>query len=320
MTSKTKVVFLDDQEYAFRNSPEIAVLSNRGHFSFFHGPLTPTELVSEMAEAEVLVLMRDRTAISANELKHAKRLKAIVYTGNRNNRLDAQACQDLGIQVLNTEFGPSKSATAELTWALILANLKKLEAGFANIRQTDRDWRQGIEFPDLTQVLEGETLGVIGLGVIGQKVAKVAQAFGMQVLAWSPNLTEDRARASAVELVSKMELLRRSKVVTLHMVLSPSTQHLLTEDELLSMRSDSLLVNTSRSALINEDVLLSALAAGRPAMAALDVFDVEPLPNDHPFRTMPNVTMTPHLGFVANPVYATFTETVAKHLDGLLPR
>jgi phosphoglycerate dehydrogenase-like enzyme len=201
-----------------------------------------------------------------------------------------------------------------------LASLKKLEPGFANLRQPSRDWRQGLAYPSLTEVLEGQTLGIIGLGVIGQKVARVAQAFGMQVLAWSPNLTPERAQAAGVQWSPKADLLARSKVVSLHMVLSATTQGLLTQDDLLSMRPDALLVNTSRSALVHEQSLLLALRAGRPGLAALDVFDEEPLPADHPFRSMPNLTMTPHLGFVANPVYEVFTQTVAAHLDRLLPQ
>ena len=321
MTStKPNILFLDDFENAFANTPAIMALADRANLLLNSQPLRGQALTDGLATATGVVLMRDRTAFGAKELDAAPHLKFVIYTGTRNNLLDSAACEARGIPVFNTEFGPSKASTCELTWSLILGALKRLEPGMQVLRTPGADWRQNLHYPNLCDILEGETLGLIGLGNIGARVAKVGQAFGMKTLAWSPNMTAERAQAAGAIYVPLDQLLAESKVVSLHMVLAPTTRNMIDAKALAKMRSDALIVNTSRSALINEADLLAALKQGRPAMAALDVFDVEPLPDDHPFRTMPNVTMTPHLGFVANPVYATFTETVAKHLDGLLPR
>lgn len=321
MTSaKASVLFLDDFENAFANTQSIRALESRATFHYNCKPLRGAALAQALSGATGLVLMRDRTPFGHKELDLAPDLKFVIYTGTRNNLLDSAACEARGIPVLNTEFGPSKASTCELTWALILGALKRIEPGLAVMRNPQSDWRENLHYPNLCDILEGETMGLIGLGNIGARVAKVAQAFGMTTLAWSPNMTAERAQAAGAVHVSLDELLAQSKVVSLHMVLAASTRNMINAGALSAMRSDSVIVNTSRSALINETDLISALKQGRPAMAALDVFDTEPLPADHPFRSMPNVLMTPHLGFVANPVYATFTETVARHLDRLLPR
>ncbi|MEY2777178.1 MAG: hypothetical protein RLY30_1276 [Pseudomonadota bacterium] len=316
---KPVVLFLDDFEHSFSNTPRICALSDRASLRFHTAPLRGAALDQALSEATGLVLMRDRTPFGARELSLAPNLKFVIYTGTRNNLLDEAACEARQIPVHNTQFGPSKASTCELTWALILASLKRLEAGMRNLREPDADWRRGLHFPALADILEGETLGLIGLGNIGQRVARVGQAFGMRVLAWSPNLTPERAQAGGAEWASLENLLSLSKVVSLHMVLAPTTRGLMNADRLALMRSDSLLVNTSRAGLVAEQDLLKALERGRPAMAALDVFEQEPLPADHPFRSLDQLTLSPHLGFVANPVYATFTETVADHLERLLP-
>ncbi len=316
---KPVVLFLDDFEHAFSNTPRIRALDRIATLELNTSPLRGAALESALARASGVVLMRDRTPFGARELSLAPHLKFVVYTGTRNNLLDEAACQAREIPVFNTQFGPSKASTCELTWALILASLKRVEAGIKVLREPHADWRQGLHFPQLADILEGETLGLIGLGNIGARVARVGQAFGMRVLAWSPNLTPERAQAGGAEWASLDELLRHSKAVSLHMVLADTTRGLINAERLASMRPDSVLVNTSRAGLVVEQDLLNALKEGRPSMAALDVFEQEPLPADHPFRTMSQVTLSPHLGFVANPVYATFTETVADHLERLLP-
>jgi len=319
-SAKPSILFLDDFENAFVNTESIRALESRAALHYNSKPLRGQTLTQALSGATGVVLMRDRTPFGPKELDAAPYLKFVIYTGTRNNLLDTAACEARGIAVFNTEFGPSKASTCELTWALILGALKRLEPGVAVMRNGRSDWRANLHYPNLCDILEGETMGLIGLGNIGARVAKVAQAFGMKTLAWSPNMTAERAQAAGAIHVSLNELLAQSKVVSLHMVLAPSTRNMINASALSAMRTDSVIVNTSRSALINEADLINALRQGRPAMAALDVFDTEPLQADHPFRTMPTVLMTPHLGFVANPVYATFTETVAKHLDRLLPR
>ena len=316
---KPVVLFLDDFEHAFSNTPRIRALERMATLELHSAPLRGVALETALSRASGVVLMRDRTPFGEAELNQAPDLKFVIYTGTRNNLLDEAACHARGIPVFNTQFGPSKASTCELTWALILASLKRLEAGIKVLREPHADWRQGLHFPQLSDILEGETLGLIGLGNIGARVARVGQAFGMRVLAWSPNLTEGRAQAGGAEWSSLEDLLRLSKAVSLHMVLADSTRGLINAERLAAMRPDSVLVNTSRAGLVVEHDLLNALKQGRPAMAALDVFEQEPLPSDHPFRTMEQLTLSPHLGFVANPVYATFTETVADHLERLLP-
>jgi len=257
--------------------------------------------------------MRDRTPMQAQLIARLPQLKLVVFTGSRNASLDAAALAARSIPVCHTEWGPSKDTTCELTWALILAAARRLEAHFRLMR--DGDWRDGGQ---LGSMLAGERLGLIGLGEIGSRVARVGQAFGMQVVAWSPHLTTERAAAQQATAVPLDELLATSRVVSLHLVPSAATRHLLNAERLASMRRDALLVNTSRSALIDMDALAHALAEGRPATAALDVFDEEPLPPEHPLRRLPNAALTPHLGFVAQPVFEQFAAGVVDCLTAWL--
>jgi len=311
---KPLILFLDDYEHLFSHSPEVMALADRARLEIHTEPLRGEALLQALHRATGLVLMRDRTPIGERELSMAPIVKFIIYTGLRNTLLDEAACKARNIPVFNTEFGPTKASTCELTWALILAAMKRLEPGFLAMRDSNAGWRAGLHFPGLCEVLEGETLGLIGLGQIGARVAKVGQAFGMHVVTWSPHMTAERAAEQGAKAVSLEALIATSKVVSLHLVLSGSTRHLLNAGNLGQMRSDALLVNTSRSGLINEHDLAAALKLGRPAMAALDVFDEEPLPADHPLRHMRQVTLSPHLGFVANPVYEIFAKTVAQRL------
>jgi phosphoglycerate dehydrogenase-like enzyme len=315
---KPLILFLDDYEHLFAHSPDVMAFSSRARLEVHTEPLRGEALSQALHRADGLVLMRDRTPIGEPELAMAPHLKFVIYTGLRNALLDEAACKARNIPVFNTEFGPTKASTCELTWALILAATKRLEPGFLALRNADSSWRAGLHYPGLCEVLEGETLGLIGLGQIGARVGKVGQAFGMKVVAWSPNMTPARAAEHGVSCVSLDELLATAKVVSLHLVLSAATRHLLHAKNFPQMRPDAVLVNTSRSGLIHEGDLVAALKAGRPGMAALDVFDEEPLPKDHPFRHMHQVTLSPHLGFVANPVYEIFAKTVAHHLEGLL--
>jgi len=317
--SKCRILFLDDFEGGFAHSPAILALSSRADLVFHSKSLRGDALADALSQADGLVLMRDRTPFGEPELTLAPRLKFLIYTGTRNNLLDEAACAARGIPVLNTEFGPSKASTCELTWALVLAAVKRFEQGLTVMRSNQLDWRHGLQYPALPDVLESETFGLIGLGQIGTRVARVAQAFGMKTIAWSPNLTHERAESAGSSLVPLERVLSEAKVVSLHLVLAPSTKGLMNRETLALMRNDSVLVNTSRSGLVVEGELVAALNRGRPAAAALDVFDEEPLSADHPFRSMPQVTLTPHLGFVSNPVYRVFTETVATHLSRLLP-
>jgi phosphoglycerate dehydrogenase-like enzyme len=242
-------------------------------------------------------------------------LRYVVFTGTRNTTLDVAALHARGIPVSHTEWGPSKDSTCEMTWALILGALRQMEQETARLRAGQ--WRPA-EARALGGVLHGQTLGLIGLGEIGSRVARVGQAFGMQVLTWSPNMTPERAAAHGAQAVSLETLLAQSKIVSLHLVPSPATRELLNAERLATMRDDAILVNSSRSALINHQALCAALQQGRPAFAALDVFDVEPLPSDDPLRALPNALLTPHLGFVTEPVFARFAQGVVEGLHAWL--
>ena len=314
------IVVLDDYERALRRLADWSEIDRLAEVRVFHEPLRGDVLHAALAHAEAIVLMRDRTPLPASLIARLPQLKLVVFTGSRNAALDAAALAARGIPVCHTEWGPSKDTTCELTWALILAAAKRLEAHMKLMREGD--WR---DTGPLGAMLAGERLGLIGLGEIGSRVARVGAAFGMQVVTWSPHMTTERAASCGASAVSLDELLATSKVASLHLVPSPPTRHLINAARLASMRRDALLVNTSRSALIDTAALLEALEAGRPAAAALDVFDDEPLPADHPLRRLPNAVLAPHLGFVAQPVFERFAAGVAECLlawlrDGPLVR
>jgi phosphoglycerate dehydrogenase-like enzyme len=308
-----RIVVLDDYENALQTLADWRGIAARAQVDHHHAPLRGEALVAALSTADALVLMRDRTPLTAALIDRLPRLRYVVFTGTRNNALDFAALAARGIPVSHTAWGPSKDATAELTWALILAASKRLEAQLATMRAGG--WRDGGPLPG---VLRGAQLGLIGLGEIGSRVAGIGRAFGMEVACWSPNMTAERARQGGARFLALDELLATSQVVSLHLVASASTRHLLNAERLARLRSDALLVNTSRASLVDTQALLAALARGRPAHAALDVFDEEPLPAHHPLRALPNVTLTPHLGFVAQPVFEQFARGVVECLEAWL--
>jgi phosphoglycerate dehydrogenase-like enzyme len=237
------------------------------------------------------------------------KLELFVFTGGRNTQLDFQALAARGIPVTNTAMSDSKPATAELTWTLILAAAKRLEAYMALLRRGG--WRDGKALP---QVLKGQRLGLVGFGEIGKMVGEVGKAFGMELVTWSPHMTAERAAEGGAKAVSLEELLSTSRVVSLHLVPSEATRKLLNAQRLATMRPDSILANTSRSALIDMEALGAALEAGRPGVAALDVYDDEPLAPGYPLAKRENVVLTPHLGFVNDPVFSRFGPGVVENL------
>jgi phosphoglycerate dehydrogenase-like enzyme len=261
------------------------------------------------------VLVRDRTPVDAALLAALPKLRYLVFTGTRNTTLDLAALAARNIPVSHTEWGPSKDSTCEMTWSLILAATRQLEQQTALLRRGQ--WRPDAAVP-LAGVLHGQTLGLIGLGEIGGRVAQVGRALGMNVITWSPRMTPERAAEHGATAVSLEDLLASAQVVSLHLVPTPATRHLLNAERLALMRPDSLLVNTSRSALVDGAALVKALEKGRPGFAALDVFDVEPLPLNDPLRQLPNVLLTPHLGFVAEPVFQRFAAGVTQCLQAWL--
>ncbi|HBK44369.1 MULTISPECIES: D-2-hydroxyacid dehydrogenase family protein [unclassified Polynucleobacter] len=313
MANLPNVVILGDYERALRRFSNWDKVDRRCHITIHHEPLHGEALYEAIKDADVIVLVRDRTPFNEALIARLPKLKLFLFTGKRNGTLDAPALISRNIPVACTPGGPSKETTTELTWALILGASKHL------VRQNNLlhsgGWRDELS---VLPMLSGERLGIIGLGSIGSAVAKVGKAFGMELVTWSPNMTTERAAAQNAKSVSLEELLKTSKVVSLHLVAGPKTKGLIGAQELAMMRSDALLVNTSRSALINTQALQAALAAGRPGQAAIDVFEIEPLPIDDALRNIPNLLTTPHLGFVAEPVFATFSKGIVDTLESWL--
>jgi phosphoglycerate dehydrogenase-like enzyme len=310
-----RIVVVGDTEQALRRLGHWETIEGHAQVSMHAGPLNGQPLVDALKDADAVVLLRDRTPFDAALLEQLPKLRYVIFTGTRNSTIDLPALAARGIPVSCTEWGPSKDSTCEMTWALILGATRQLEQQTALLRHGQ--WRAGAAEP-LARVLHGQTLGLIGLGEIGGRVAKVGQALGMDVITWSPRMTPERAAAQGVTAVSLEDLLGRSHVVSLHLVVIPATRHLLNAERLALMQPDSLLVNTSRSALIDSAALVNALEKGRPGFAALDVFDVEPLPLNNPLRQLPNVLLTPHLGFVAEPVFQRFADGVTECLEAWL--
>jgi phosphoglycerate dehydrogenase-like enzyme len=310
---KPRVVVLDDYERCLRALADWSDIDRMADARVYHEPLRGDVLHAALSEADVVVLMRDRTPFRAELIERLPKLRYVVFTGTRNTALDTAALAARGIPVSHTEWGPSKDSTAELTWALILASTKRLEAQFTTMRSGG--WRDGAPLPS---VLAGERLGLIGLGEIGGRVARIGKAFGMDVVAWSPRMTAERAAEKGARAVSLEELLGTSKVVSLHLVATDHTRNLMNAERLAQMRGDALLVNTSRSALVDMAALVDAVRVGRPAAAALDVYDSEPLAADHPLRSMTHVVVTPHIGFVSQPVFERFASGVTECLRAWL--
>jgi len=306
---KPRIVVLDDYEDSLRKTVDWSPVRKLADVEFHTERLRGDALLAAVKEAEAVVLIRDRTPFKADLLAKMPKLKLFIFTGGRNTQLDFAALAARRIPVANTEMSDSKAATAEMNWTLILAAAKRLEAYMGLLRKGG--WRDGKGLP---QVLTGQRLGVIGLGDIGQRVGKVGAAFGMEVVTWSPHMTPERAAQGGAKSVPLDELLSTSKVVSLHLVPAEGTRKLLNAERLALMRADSILVNTARSALIDMAALEQALEKGRPGVAGLDVYDDEPLAADHPLLKRQNVVLTPHLGFVNDPVFAKFGPGVVENL------
>lgn len=313
MSSLPNIVILGDYERALRRFSNWETLDQQANVTIHHEPLRDEALYEAVKNADAIAIVRDRSPFNEDLIARLPELKFLMFTGERNGTLDASALVSRNIPIAHTPGGPSKETTAELTWALILGASKRLVE--QNKLMLSGGWRDATS---VLPMLSGERLGIMGLGAIGSRVASVGAAFGMEVVAWSPRMTPERAAAENAKAVSLDELLKTSKVVSMHLVAGPGTKGLISADQLALMRTDSILVNTSRSALINMADLQNALAAGRPGQAAVDVFDVEPLPEKDVLRNTPNLLVTPHLGFVAEPIFATFSKGITETLEAWL--
>ena len=314
----TRVAVLDDYQ---RRAPGFADWRSLGagfDVDFFAEPIPRERLAERLAGYEVLVLMRERTRFDGEVLAAMPRLQLVVTTGMRNASLDIAHLRGRGVVVCGTAGvsrppGNGVPTTTEVAWALILAALKR-------VTSEDRAMRAGRWQTDLPANLGGATLGLAGLGHLGASMVGPARAFGMDVIAWSQNLTAERTREVGVELVSKEQLLARSDVLSIHLVLSDRTRGLFGAGELSRMRPNAVLINTSRGPIVDEQALVAALRDGTIAGAGLDVYDTEPLPPGHPLTLLSNVVLLPHLGYVSEPslrnMYEQVVQDIAAWRDG----
>jgi phosphoglycerate dehydrogenase-like enzyme len=269
------------------------------------------ELVNVFKDYEILVIMRERTPFPASVLSRLPNLKLLVTTGMRNSSIDLTTASSQSVVVCGTES--YSEPPTELTWALLLGIARNIVSEH-NALQANGPWQSSVGID-----LYGKQLGLLGLGKIGGRVARIGQAFGMEVVAWSENLTQARADEAGVRLVSsKAELLETSDFVSIHLVLSERTKHLLGKEEFKRMKSSSYLINTSRASIVNQGALIDALKNGWIAGAAIDVFDQEPLTEDDIFRSLPNVLTTPHLGYVSHRNYQTFYRQAVEDIQAFI--
>ena len=311
--SAVKVAILDDYQNVALQMADWSPLAGRATITVFNDHLDePDALAARLAPFEVVCVMRERTPLTRGLLERLPRLKLIASTAFRNASIDLQAARERGIAVANT--GYDSTPTIEMTWALILASARHVAAENASLRSGGWQRRIGND-------LKGKTLGVLGLGNIGGEVARIGHAFGMRVIAWSENLTAEKATAAGAEFVRKEELFRQSDVLTIHLVLGRRSRGLVGAAELALMKPGAWLVNTSRGPIVDDSALTTALREHRIAGAAVDVFDVEPLPADHPYRSLDNMLATPHVGYVSQNLYRAFygdtVRNIVAWLDGI---
>lgn len=294
----TRIAILDDyQGIALRMADWRSLPADAEVVVFRDHLADPDAVAARLADFDVVMAMRERTPFPRALLDRLPRLRLLVTAGMRNAAIDLRAAADRGVLVCGTAGLPYP--TAELTWGLILSLVRRIPLEDRATR--DGRWQEGVGLG-----LNGKTLGVLGLGSLGSRVARVGRAFEMEVLAWSQNLTAERAAEVGAALVGRDELLARSDLVTIHLVLSERTRGLIGARELARMKRTAYLVNTSRGPIVDEAALVRALRDGTIAGAGLDVFDEEPLPLDHPLRRLPNTVITPHLGYVTEETYRIF--------------
>lgn len=306
--SDPRIGILDDYQDVALGLADWSSLSTQ--IEVFTAPFADEdELVERLADFDILVAMRERTLFPAGVLSRLQHLKLIVSTGPVNAAIDVKAARELGIVVCGT--GYFSYPTAELTWALILAAARNLPEQVQSMRSGG--WQRG-----LGTSLRGLTLGVLGLGNVGKQVATFAQVFGMRVIAWSPNLTPEKAAERKATAVSKEQLFADADILSVHMVLSERSRGLVGASELAQMKPTSMLVNTSRGPIVDEDALVEALRRRVIACAAIDVYDTEPLPAEHPLRSLDNALLTPHIGYVTHQLYTVFYQDAVEDIAAFI--
>jgi len=307
MKTLPQIAILDDyQNVAFSFGDWTNVHKKADITVFNHHMASQEEVIRTLQPFQAICVMRERTPLSREILSSLPNLKLIVSTGRRNASIDAKAAEELGIAISIT--GYHASGAPEITWALLLAMARNVVAESTTLREGNWQREVGVD-------LKGKIIGVIGLGNIGSTIARYAKAFEMEVIAWSENLTLEKANEHGVRLVSKEELFKTADFVTLHLVLSSRSRNIVTSSELNLMKSTAYLINTSRGPLVNEADLINVLVNNKIAGAALDVYDTEPLPAEHPFRRLDNVLATPHIGYVTKDTYKIFYEDTISRLE-----
>ncbi len=305
-----KVAVLDDYQNSFKEIVDIEKLKNKFNFKIFNEPFNnEDETIEALEEFEALFIMRERTPITKNLLENLPNLKYIMTSGMRNNSINLEVTKKKGILVCGTEI--NSNPAAEIAWTLILGLLR-------NVKQEIDNMFQGYWQTTIGTELKGKMLGVIGLGKIGTQVAKVGKAFGMEVCAWSENLNLSHANELGVLPMSKEDLLKNSDIISIHLVLGERYKNLITKKEIEMMKKTSFLINTSRGQIINENDLVEALKDEKIAGAGLDVYDKEPLPQDHKLRFLPNALLLPHIGYVTAENYSKFYSQMIENLESCL--
>jgi phosphoglycerate dehydrogenase-like enzyme len=308
-----RIAILDDSQNVAMESADWSSISQRAQITVFSAPFADEAAAgAALADFDIVVLMRERTAFTAGLIGRLPKLRMIALTGARAPTLDIAAATKAGVLICNTGGEPVTAATSELAFGLIMACARDIS--HADTVMRGGGWHEGVP---LGTILSGLRLGVVGLGRLGSRVARYGAAFGMEVTAWSQNLTEEKAREGGARLVDKAELFAKSDVISLHLVLSERTRGIVGEGEITAMKPSAILVNTSRGPLIDEAPLIAALREGR-IRAGLDVYNVEPLPGEHELRRLPNVILTPHLGYSAVPVFRQFYGESAQNIAAFL--
>jgi len=302
-----KVAILDDYQNVSQTFLNIKKLDGKYEFKIFNKAFVNEEEAGEqLKDYEALLIMRERTKITASLIKQLKKLKFIITSGMRNKAIDLEATKQKKIIVCGTEI--NSNPTAELTWALILGLVRNFKEEIDNMYQGY--WQTTIGFE-----LKGKILGLIGLGKVGSQVAKIGKAFGMQVVAWSENLNLNHARELEVLPVSKEDLIKTSDIISIHIVLGEKYKNLITKKDFQMMKKNVFLINTSRGPIINEDDLIEALKSNQIAGAGIDVYNIEPLPDNHKLRFLPNALLLPHLGYVTAENYYIFYTQMLENLE-----
>lgn len=302
-----KVAILDDYQNVSLILGNFEKLRKDFDFHIFNQPfINEDEVIEKLKDFEILLIMRERTPITKKIISNLKSLKLIITSGMRNKSIDLLAVKEKKILVCGTDS--NHNPAAELTWALILGLARNLKREFENMYQGY--WQTTIGYE-----LKGKTLGIIGLGKLGIQVSKVALAFGMNVIAWSENLKLSIANENKVLAVTKEELLEKSDFITIHTILSDRTKNLISKKDFKLMKETAFLINTSRGAIVNEFDLVEALEKNIIAGVGLDVYDIEPLPENHKLRFLPNALLLPHLGYVTHENYEVFYSQMFENLQ-----